>query len=320
MKRDALRSAEAGAATAPRWLASRERSNRFALALMAWIALRLGRGVARAVLHPITLYFLLFAPTARRHAARYLARALARPPGWRDHYRHIFCFASTVLDRIYFARGQLWRFDLQISGTDEVDAALASGRGAVFLGAHLGSFEALHALSELRPAARVAMAMYPENARMIHAVLQAVAPKFKFDVIPIGRSGSTLAIRDWLDGGGVVGMLADRLGPADTDRRPDIALPFLGQPARFADGPLRLAALLQRRVLFMAALYEGGNRYRLHFEPLADFSTAPAEPADPAARALRLQAAYPAYVARLESLCRASPYNWFNFYDFWHED
>jgi predicted LPLAT superfamily acyltransferase len=24
-----------------------------------------------------------------------------------------------------------------------------------------------------------------------------------------------------------------------------------------------------------------------------------------------------AYVARLEHYCRLSPYNWFNFYDFW---
>jgi hypothetical protein len=24
------------------------------------------------------------------------------------------------------------------------------------------------------------------------------------------------------------------------------------------------------------------------------------------------------YVAQLERYCRAAPYNWFNFYDFWH--
>jgi predicted LPLAT superfamily acyltransferase len=27
-----------------------------------------------------------------------------------------------------------------------------------------------------------------------------------------------------------------------------------------------------------------------------------------------------AYLGRLEALCRAHPYNWFNFHDFWQED
>jgi predicted LPLAT superfamily acyltransferase len=94
-------------------------------------------------------------------------------------------------------------------------------------------------------------------------------------------------------------------------------LPFLGRPAGFTDGPLRLAQLLRRRVVFMVGLYRGGRRYQVRFEELADFS---APPADPAERERRLQAALAAYVARLESLVREAPYNWFNFYDYWQED
>jgi len=41
---------------------------------------------------------------------------------------------------------------------------------------------------------------------------------------------------------------------------------------------------------------------------------------DPAERERRIRTAVEAYVARLESLCRAHPYNWFNFHDFWLED
>ncbi len=36
---------------------------------------------------------------------------------------------------------------------------------------------------------------------------------------------------------------------------------------------MRLAAMLKRPVLFMSGLYLGGNRYAIHFERLADFST-----------------------------------------------
>ena len=309
-------------AAAPEWLTARERSNRLALRVMAWIAVTGGRRLARLVLHPITLYYLCFAPGPRRQSARYLARVLGRPATLRDLYRHVHAFASVVLDRVYFARGQMHLFDLTVRGGGLVDDALIGGRGAFFLGAHIGSFEALHAIGATRPGMRVAHVMYPDNARMIHAVLQAIAPGFKLGIIPIGRSGSTLEIRDWLDGGGIVGLLGDRWLPSDSTRaepgRSGFAeLPFLGLPARFIDGPLRLAVLLRRRVLFMAGVYRGGNRYELNFEVLADFSDLPRDAAE---RDRRLQAALQAYVARLESLCREAPYNWFNFYDFWHED
>ena len=62
-------------------------------------------------------------------------------------------------------------------------------------------------------------------------------------------------------------------------------LPFLGTPARFSDGPFRLAALLRRPVVFMAGLYHGGRRYELRFVELDDFSDRPAGAAQNSMRA-----------------------------------
>jgi predicted LPLAT superfamily acyltransferase len=305
------------------WAQHRERGNRLVIRLMAFIAVAFGRRVARLVLHPIALYYLAFAPSARRHSARYLARALGRAPTLADRYRHIFTFASTVLDRVYLARGRLHDFELHLEGAALMDELVASGRGALLIGAHLGSFEALHAVGASRPGLRVAMAMYPDNARLIHHTLQAIAPDFHLDIITIGRASSTLAVRDWLDAGGLVGMLGDRVLGTDrppsgrSDDRPRgglVELPFLGHSACFSDGPFRLALLLKRRLVFMVGLYRGGRRYDVRFEPLADFS---APPADARSRDNLLRDAMRAYVQRLESLCREAPYNWFNFYDFW---
>jgi predicted LPLAT superfamily acyltransferase len=39
--------------------------------------------------------------------------------------------------------------------------------------------------------------------------------------------------------------------------------------------------MLRRPVFFMTGLYLGGNRYRLHFETLADFSQVPRPTATP---------------------------------------
>ena len=321
---------------APAWAHRRERGSLLALRFMAWVAVTLGRPVARWLLHPITLYFLLFGVSARRHSARYLARALGRPATRRDQYRHFHAFASTVLDRVYFVRGQtgaLDMFDLTMRGDAGCDDTLASGHGGFLIGAHLGSFESLHAAGKSFPGMQVTMVMYPDNARKIQGVLQAMAPDFKLAVIAIGNAGSTLAIRDALDAGHLVGLLGDRFlgteaarGSArdiardsarDSAKSAGIEIPFLGVPALFSDGPLRLALLLRRRVIFMVGLFLGGKRYDVRFETLADFRN---PPSDPAARERLVRETLHAYVARLESLCREAPYNWFNFYDYWRED
>ena len=310
-------SADASAAAQAAWAARRERGSLRLLRFMAWLAVTAGRPLTRLLLHPITLYFLLMAHEPRRHSARYLGRVFGRRPSWREQYRHFHAFASTVLDRVYFVRRQNQAFDITMHGDAHCEETLAAGRGGFLLGAHLGSFESLQAAGHTVSHMPVTMVMYPDNAQKIQAVLRALAPDLDLPVIGIGRPGSTLAIRDALDAGHLVGLLGDRFLAADRARAPAIELPFLGQPAPFSDGPLRLAMLLRRRVLFMVGLYEGGRRYDLRFEMLADFRE---PPATPALREQAVRAALEAYVRQLEKLCRESPYNWFNFHDFWHED
>ena len=299
------------------WSHTPERSNALALRVMSWIALTCGRRVARWVLHPITLYFVLFAPVPRRHSRRYLSRALGRPAGWRDVYRHLFTFTATILDRVYLLSGRMHLFDVSVHGEALIDATLAEGRGAFLVGAHIGSFEALRAVGQNRSGLRIAMVMYPDNARLINHALRAIAPHYQPKIIALGQRDSMLAVRDWLDAGGLAGLLADRALPGESQRAGSIGVSFLGREASFSDGPFRLAALLRRRVVFMAGLYAGGNRYDVRFTALADFSQ---RAADPAAREQHIRDAVLAYAVQLESICREQPYNWFNFLDFWHED
>ena len=304
-------------AAAPDWAEARERSNLLTLRLMAWIAVHLGRRVARWVLHPITLYFLIVNGKARRASRAYLTRALQRPALTRDVYRHIHHFASTILDRVYFLQERFDQFDVRATGADTMHALLDRGEGVMLAGAHLGSFEALRASAQGR-GVRVAMLMYEDNARLINATLAAVAPNAQLHTIALGRPGAMLSLRRWLDDGGLAGLLADRTLPGPSERSRALQLDFLGRPARFSDGPFRLAAMLRRPVYFMAGLYEGGNRYEMRFVELADFRAD--APTDGQGTDQRVRAALERYVALIESLCVESPYNWFNFYDFWADD
>jgi predicted LPLAT superfamily acyltransferase len=277
---------------------------------MARLSLRLGRPAGRVILYGIGAYYFLFAPRAARHARVFLRRALGREPRARDRFRLLMSFATSIQDRLYLLAGRYELFDISLSGEPLLCELADSGRGALLLGSHLGSFEVLRAIGERRPGQAIAMAMYEANARNLNDTLEALTPRDRNEIIVLGRLEAMLKIRERIEQGTLVGMLADRtLGDEES-----LPVSFLGATARLPLGPMRAAAMFRCRTVFMAGLYRGGNRYHVVAEPLADFTDTP-----PAQRRAAIEAAITRFAALLERHCRADPYNWFNFYDFWGE-
>jgi predicted LPLAT superfamily acyltransferase len=291
----------------PAWMQRKERGSFFLLQLMSRISLLFGRRLSRLVVYGIALYFLLAVPAARQASRSYLARALQRPATWVDLYRHILAFASTIHDRFYLLNGQTDLFDIQVFGEAPIIDHQGRGQGMLLFGAHMGSFEVLlnHGRSN---GFNSCIAMYPENARQLNRALAAINPEAITGIIALGQMDSMLTIHHKLGTGAMVGILADRAAGPDQY----LTLPFLGAPARFPTGPFRMAAMLGHPVFFMTGLYCGGNRYEVHFEPLADFAEVPRHQRDAAVRETLQK-----YVATLERHCKAAPYNWFNFFEFW---
>jgi len=286
------------------WTRRAERGSPFLIRFIVWFSRRAGRAPARVLLRIIAAYFFLTAFAARRASREYLARCLGRAPTLREEWRLLFGFASTVHDRVFFLQGRYELFEVEVHG-----AGLFDDRGAICMGAHLGSFEAVRACA--RGARPIAMAMYEDNARKVQSALAAIAPGMEKDVVALGRIDAMLKLSERLEAGTLVGVLADRtLG-----EEPAIDVPFLGAPAPFPTGPMRMAAALRTRVFFMTGLYRGGNRYEIHFEPLADFTSLDAT--GRAEREARVNEAVARYAARLEHYCRLAPDNFFNFHRFW---
>ena len=286
------------AGTAPgraEWAARQEFGAAPLIRLMVWVVCHLGRPVSRLLLVPICGFYFLFAPKPRAASLAWLTRALGRPPGIADRWRHFWYFAACLLDRVLLLNGRADLFRITVHGED---AVVAIQHGGFLFGAHFGSFEAIRAAARRLPEIRTSLVMYRDNARKTNAVLDAINPALAIEIIALGEPGSMLAVRDRLDDGHFVGLLADR----DPDSGRLLRLPFLGAPAGFPIGPFRMACLLRRPVMLMAGIYRGGNRYDIHFERL--------DCDEPEATMAR-------YVAALERLCRDSPYNWFNFFDFW---
>jgi predicted LPLAT superfamily acyltransferase len=294
---------------AAEWVRNRERGSLWLLKIMAGLSLRFGRGPSRIILYGIAAYFFLFGPSARRHSLYYLQRALGRAPTARDRFLQILSFATTIHDRVYLINEQFERFNITLDGEQQVLAETSLGRGALLLGAHIGSFAVMHSLSGRQRGLRVSMAMYEHNARQISGILAAINPNWVPDIVSLGQIDAMLNIAERLDQGGCVGVLADRtLGEEPTQ-----AITFLGQQAFLPTGPMRAAAILRCPVFFMVGLYRGRNNYHVVFERVADFSVNAV-----GSRALAVRVAIDRYAALLEQYCRSDPYNWFNFFDFWH--
>ena len=292
--------------TATEWTRRPERGSLLLVRFMAWASLAFGRGPSRVLVRAIAAYFFLTGNTARRASRQFLARVLGRAPTLAEQYRLFFSFAANVHDRIYFLRSRFDLFDIQMHGAELV----GDGR-AILMGAHLGSFEALRACGRHMGQRRVIIAMYEENARRLNAVLAAIAPACMQDIVSVGHAGSMLGLAERLDEGAVDGVLGDRI----LGDEPSIEVDFLGRPAPFPTGPMRLAAALKSRVIFITGLYRGGNRYEIHFAPLADFSSL--EGLSRSERERRVREAVVAYARCVEHYAREAPDNWFNFHDFW---
>ncbi len=296
------------------WKQRPEGGGWFAIWLIRNIGRYGGRTAARALLYPITLYFLLRRAPERQASRAFLARVLGRPARLRAGARHIHTFAATILDRVFLLSGQLHRFAVGIEGLESLHAYLDAGRGVLLFGSHLGSFEVLRVLSRERPDVTVRVVLDKGHNPAMTQLLDALNPDIAATVIDAAQDGPAivLAIQQAIADGHLVALLVDRAGPGEAARD----APFLGQDAPFPSAPWLIAAVLGVPVLLAFGLYRGGNRYDLVFEPFSEGERVPR-----GQRAQQMAALIRRYAARLEHHARHAPYNWFNFYDFWdHPD
>jgi predicted LPLAT superfamily acyltransferase len=292
------------------WKAQQELGSPRMIRLMAWVAFSWGRPAARILLFPICIYYLCRSTAARLTLHTFYMRALGRSPSWQELFHHYLCFASIILDRLYFLRGRFDRFTITVNGADVLGRALAAGRGCLLLGSHLGSFEVVRAVGLAREKIDIKVLMDEENAPLMRTFFREVNPTVADNVLQVGRVDTMLRVRECLHGGGIVGIMGDRL----ISRGQAVSCEFLGAQAPFPTGTMRLAHAVRAPVVMFFGLYRGGNRYEVHLELLSDRVELSHD-----SRVDDIRRWTQHYADRLAYYSRQAVDNWFNFYEFWHD-
>ena len=295
------------------WQTQRERGNRFALQFLTWVALHLGRRAIFFILCFVVSHYFVVATKARKASQEFLTRALQRAPSWWEIYCHLLTFAIVSVDRIYFLSGREKIFDVRVYGNEIFDHY--KDRGCFLLTTHMGSFDVVRVMGmEIRSKALpVKIVLDVQHNANILQLLQSLDPELASGVIDARTPAPALALMlsEAIASGKLVGIMADRCTKGDR-----IApLDFFGEPAYFPQGAWHLASILQAPVIICFGIYKGGNRYDLYFELISDqLGSSRKDRAEAIATGMQL------YADRVQELARQNPFNWFNFYDFWHDE
>jgi predicted LPLAT superfamily acyltransferase len=304
---EALAVSAAGATAS--WLQVAEKGSAFAFRVMFLLCRVLGRRVARLALYPIVLYYVLVSPLARRSSREYLRR-MGLPQGFGAVYAHCLRFGQCTLDRVFWAAGKVSLFEVTRTGAEHLQTLRQERRGAMLLGAHIGSFEAMRAMASSK-SVPLNVVGYFNNAPLLSAIIGQLNPGLALRVIAVEPGiDFVLRLKERIDAGEIVAVLADRVGLGDRT----VEVELLGGKVLLPAGPYMLAAPLACPVYLTFGLHRPPNRYDLYCEPFADRIQLARKTRESDARAYAQR-----YAQRLEHYCRLAPDNWFNFYPVWRD-
>jgi KDO2-lipid IV(A) lauroyltransferase len=247
----------------------------------------------------------------RRATARNLRRILGAR-GWRlgvAVWRQFYSFSRFMVSYCDLPRLTPDALRARLGGTAALEArlrdALARGRGAIVLSAHLGNWE-IGARVLALCGARVNVVMIPDRASAAERWLMRVRDTGQVRALPVGDSpASSLALRAALARNEVIAVQGDRVVGGRA-----LTVDLFGAPFRVPLGPFLLAYLCDVPLLPAFVVQEGWWRWRgVAGEPIR-FPRSADRDADLIAGARQ-------YAACLEESVRAHPDQWFNFYDLW---
>lgn len=170
--------------------------------------------------------------------------------------------ALTLAESIGMSRWGKWKgwIEIELDGIENLESALAEGKGVVCPNAHFGNWEVMTAwlCSSGYPGAIVAR---PFKDPRFEDWITRVRTAFGIRVIQRGQT--PLQMIKTLRQGGILGVMIDM----DTRSSRGIFVDFFGKPAYTQVGPFALARRAGSPIVPVLCYREGVNRLRFYFGP-----------------------------------------------------
>lgn len=192
---------------------------------------------------------------------------------------------------------------VEAEGWEHLDAALAAGRGAILVGAHLGSVSLTGQLVALRgyPLVAVVEPLRPEALYRLMARVRGAGGARLLPLSPtVGRELIAALRRNE-----VVALIADR----DVGQT-GIRVPFFGESASLPSGPAVLSLRTGAPMLIAVALRQAAGRFRGVIEPPLEARRSGAFRQDVEAMTRRIAARFEYYIGQ-------DPTQWTVFQPIW---
>ncbi len=292
------------------WKDQKERAGFVWIAIVAWVALNLGRIPVRLLLLPITGFYLVFAGDAVAASRDYLSRVLKRKPSILEVWKHFFYFATVSVDRLFFLAGKTDRFSMTFSGRELLQNYIDKKQGCLILVSHLGSFDALRVSALKMQSLPLKIVMDHQHNPAMMQLIDSLNPEMAGKIIDSNQSGPALALKlsEDLNAGHMIGIMADRtFGSEQT-----VTCQLVDGDVELPIGVWQLASTLGVPVLSCFGIYQGGNHYSVHVEKVAsDFTFRRKE------RLAKIAEYAQVYASQMNRFILLNPFNWFNFYSYW---
>jgi len=304
------------------WASFEERGVYLGLRVMLGVYRVLGRTGFSVFLMPVVFYFFLFSSQTRRASRNFLQRVYETPtenpalkdrPNWSSAFRHFYAFGQSILDKIAAWAGDVQIEDITFENGDIFDRLAEEGRGAVMIGSHLGNMEVCRALSQKHRNIKLNVLVHTKHSENFNRLIHDVNSDAGISLIQTTEIGPGTAMRlqEAVDRGEIVVIVGDRTPQSRSDRHGWAS--FLGKQAPFPQGPYILASLFKCPVLLIFCIKQEDG-YHIMLERFADQIVLPRKRRDEV-----LQSHIARFAKRLEFHALRSPYQWFNFFDFWKQ-
>lgn len=214
--------------------------------------------------------------------------------------------AQTVVDKFAMYAGR--KFHIAVEGQNYFDRLEQRPEGFLMLSSHIGNYEIAGYTLVSKTKAMNALVFGGEKATVMQG-RQAMFSYTNIHMIQLrqGDASYLFELNDSLARGEILSIPADRsLGSAKS-----VEATLLGTPAPFPLGPFSIAVMRGLEVIMVNVMKTSTKGYTIYVRPLEyDHQLRQRE---------QIKQMAEGYAAELDRLLRRYPLQWFNYFDFWHE-